>query len=260
MRLASSGAATMSQSFAASRQPSAAPAAAGSSSRAARAQRPAWQQAVPAAPAAQRRRVAAAGEGRSANRTKWATSELAGGAAAAVLDPPAAAEAQQQEQQQDASELVSARVAAAAQPVPARLRRALAAPPEPRTLPPGCAGVGGSRGQPAPVPRNRSHGARQPGARAAGDAAAPHRPPPLLRQHRCGRACGCARAPGQAAWLGAASRTVAAAALCAGQRTPTRRWPALPNPHARPRLPGTHLQATGMGTWGGRRWMMWWRR
>lgn len=55
------------------------------------------------------RRVAAAGEGRSANRTKWASGELSGGAAgAAVLEPPQAAapEQQQQQQQLDASELV----------------------------------------------------------------------------------------------------------------------------------------------------------
>lgn len=96
----------MSPSLAATRQPSAAPAAtagSSSSSKAARAPRAAWQQRAPTP----QRRVAAAGEGRSANRTKWASAEVAeGAAAAAVLEPPAAAEQEQQQEQQSASELV----------------------------------------------------------------------------------------------------------------------------------------------------------
>lgn len=56
----------------------------------------------------QRRQVAAAGEGRSANRTKWASDDLAGGTAtAAVVDlEQQQQQVQVQEQQMDASELV----------------------------------------------------------------------------------------------------------------------------------------------------------
>ena len=64
-------------------------------------------QAAPRAPALPRRSVAAAGEGRSANRAKWASGDLEArsGAGATVLEAPLAAE-QEQEQQLDASELV----------------------------------------------------------------------------------------------------------------------------------------------------------
>lgn len=126
-------------------------------SQAARALRPAWQQAPGGGTAGQRRQAAAAGEGRSANRTKWASGDLAGAAsgAAAVLEQPAEAAAQQE--QQSASELVGTIAGLAWQGglpansalccLPVRMRmRGLPCPVHPTSLPlPSSAGVGCGR-------------------------------------------------------------------------------------------------------------------
>ena len=145
-----------------------------------------------------RRSVAAAGEGRSANRAKWAASDLAGNgaaaAAAAVLESPAQLE-QQERPQLDASELVRCcRHAASQAALIAHLptQETDQHPMQRPVLPAGnllpraaiTTGVVCGRRWAVSVCRHRPPGAYKLEACAAGDAAAPHRPPPLCGQHR----------------------------------------------------------------------------